>query len=65
MVLFENGAEADRMPRRKVPRRASGAPAVTGEVVKGRWGATELARAFDLERRSGKRADAKADKKSK
>jgi hypothetical protein len=63
VVLFEGGAEAERLPRKATPRRASGAPAVTGAVVKGRWGRADVIRAFELDKRAGKEVAAAAKKR--
>ena len=59
MALFEGGAEADRLPRRKAGGRNAGA------VVKGRWGAPDVVRAFKLDERGGGKpaAPAAASKK--
>jgi thiol-disulfide isomerase/thioredoxin len=67
VVLFEGGAEAERLPRKAAPRRASGAAAVTGAVVKGRWGRADLIHAFELDKRAGREgaAAAAAGKKRK
>lgn len=55
VVLYEGGAEVDRLPRKKAG----------GGVAKGRWKADDVVRIFDLPKRAGVEKGGKAEKKRK
>lgn len=60
VVLFEGGAEVERLPR-----RVGGSGGAGASTAKGRWRRADVERAFDLQRRAGFDAGAKAKESKK